>query len=74
MNLERIDSTPDKLDLDSPGRRDYWVRFEHRILVKRGIFKNNIIRKPCNYKLDFETNKEVDIIFKKLTEALNSND
>src|SRR6185437_4178328 len=27
--MERLIVRPDKLDLDSPGRRDYWVALEH---------------------------------------------
>src|SRR5881296_672658 len=27
--MQRIIVRPDKLDLDSPGRRDYWVALEH---------------------------------------------
>src|ERR687893_2234244 len=27
--MTRIIARPDKLDLDSPGRRDYWVALEH---------------------------------------------
>ena len=29
MTMPRIIARPDKLDLDSPGRRDYWVALEH---------------------------------------------
>src|SRR5689334_15739370 len=27
--MERAIARPDKIDLDSPGRRDYWVALEH---------------------------------------------
>ena len=53
---------------------DAFLTIEKHILVKRGIFKNTIIRKPCSYKLDSETNNEVDLIFNKLIEVLNSSD
>ena len=53
---------------------DAFLTIEKYILVKRGIFKNNIIRKPCNYKLDPETISEVDLIFSKLIEAIDSDE
>ena len=53
---------------------DAFLTIEKYILVKRGIFKNSVIRKPCNYKLDHETIKEVDLIFSKLMKALDSDD
>jgi 4-hydroxy-tetrahydrodipicolinate synthase len=53
---------------------DAFLTIEKYILVKRGIFINNIVRKPCNYKLDHETIKEVDLIFSKLMKALDSDD
>ena len=53
---------------------DAFLTIEKYILVKRGIFKNSVIRKPCNYKLDHETIKEVDLIFSKLMRALDSDD
>lgn len=29
LKIDRIPTTPDALDLESPGRHDYWVRLEH---------------------------------------------
>lgn len=49
---------------------DAFVVVEKYLLVKRGIFKNQITRGPVGYKLDEETRSEVDRLFGLLHLAL----
>ena len=49
---------------------DAFLAVEKYLLVKRGIFKNQIMRGPVGYKLDEETRAEVDRLFGLLQEVL----
>lgn len=49
---------------------DAFLAVEKYLLVKRGIFKNQIMRGPIGYKLDEETQAEVDRLFGLLQEVL----
>ena len=53
---------------------DAFLTIHKYILVKRGIFKNMIIREPCSFILDSETKSEVDVIYSKLIEVLKDID
>lgn len=50
---------------------DTFLAVEKYLLVKRGIFKNSIIRGPVGYTLDEETRREVDRLFERLQEAIH---
>ena len=50
---------------------DAFLAVEKYLLVKRGIFKNTIVRGPVGYVLDEETRREVDRLFDQLLVAVN---
>lgn len=50
---------------------DAFLAVEKYLLVKRGIFKNTIIRGPVGYTLDQETRLEIDRLFERLLLAVN---
>lgn len=50
---------------------DAFLAVEKYLLVKRGIFKNTIVRGPAGYKLDEETRQEVDRLFERLMAAMS---
>lgn len=45
---------------------DAFLAVEKYLLVKRGIFKNTLVRGPVGYALDEETRQEVDRLFEQL--------
>jgi dihydrodipicolinate synthase/N-acetylneuraminate lyase len=49
---------------------DAFLAVEKYLLVKRGIFKNRIVRGPVGYTLDEETRGEVDRLFAQLQALL----
>ncbi|MEZ4707446.1 MAG: dihydrodipicolinate synthase family protein [Caldilineaceae bacterium] len=49
---------------------DSFLAVEKYLLVKRGIFKNTLVRGPVGYKLDEETRQEVDRLFAQLQAVL----
>lgn len=49
---------------------DAFLSVEKYLLVKRGIFKNTIVRGPVGFHLDEETRSEVDRLFDLLMQAL----
>jgi 4-hydroxy-tetrahydrodipicolinate synthase len=49
---------------------DAFLAVEKHILVRRGIFKNTLVRGPVGYVLDNETRKEVDRLFDLLMAAV----
>eukprot|EP00913_Durusdinium_trenchii_P028495 g26723.t1 len=51
---------------------DAFLAVEKYLLVKRGIFKNTIVRGPIGYELDAETRTEVDRLFELLIDAVGS--
>lgn len=51
---------------------DAFLAVEKYLLVKRGIFKNAIVRGPVGYTLDRETAKEVDRLFELLMRQLRT--
>lgn len=50
---------------------DAFLAVEKYLLVKRGIFKNQIMRGPVGYKLDEETRAEVDRLYALLQMTLS---
>ena len=50
---------------------DAFLAVEQYLLVKRGIFKNTIVRCPVGYTLDAETRGEIDRLFEQLMAALS---
>lgn len=50
---------------------DAFLAVEKYLLVKRGVFKNAIVRGPVGYRLDEETRREIDRLFELLIEAVN---
>jgi 4-hydroxy-tetrahydrodipicolinate synthase len=50
---------------------DAFLAVEKYLLVKRGIFKNTVVRGPVGYTLDEETRQEVDRLFDRLMAAVN---
>jgi len=50
---------------------DAFLAVEKHLLVKRGIFKNTVIRGPAGYRLDGETRAEVDRLFDRLMATLD---
>jgi dihydrodipicolinate synthase/N-acetylneuraminate lyase len=51
---------------------DAFLAVEKHVLVKRGVFKNAIVRGPVGYTLDRETAKEVDRLFDLLMRQLRT--
>ena len=49
---------------------DAFIAVEKYLLVKRGIFKNSLMRGPVGYTLDAETRSEVDRLFALLQAVL----
>jgi 4-hydroxy-tetrahydrodipicolinate synthase len=49
---------------------DAFLAVEKYLLVKRGVFKNTVVRGPAGYQLDEETRSEVDRLFDQLMSAL----
>lgn len=45
---------------------DAFLAVEKYLLVKRGIFQNELVRGPVGYRLDAETRAEVDRLFERL--------
>ncbi len=50
---------------------DAFLAVEKYLLVKRGIFKNTIVRGPVGFTLDQETRQEIDRLFEQLMAVLN---
>jgi 4-hydroxy-tetrahydrodipicolinate synthase len=50
---------------------DAFVAVEKYLLLKRGIFKNVVVRGPVGYTLDPETCREVDRLFEQLLAVVN---
>jgi 4-hydroxy-tetrahydrodipicolinate synthase len=51
---------------------DAFLAVEKYLLVKRGIFKNRLVRGPVGYVLDEETRREVDRLFDHLMAVVQS--
>ena len=49
---------------------DGFLTVEKHLLVKQGVFKNQIIRGPVGFQLDKETRMEVDRLFEILKSAI----
>jgi 4-hydroxy-tetrahydrodipicolinate synthase len=49
---------------------DAFLAVEKYLLVKRGVFKNDLVRGPVGYRLDPQTRAEVDRLFEQLQTAL----
>lgn len=49
---------------------DAFLAVEKHLLVRQGIFKNTIVRGPVGFRLDQETQREVDRLFERLMEAI----
>ena len=49
---------------------DAFLAVEKHLLVKQGIFKNEIVRGPRSFCLDPETRAEVDRLFERLMRAV----
>lgn len=53
---------------------DAFLAVEKYLLVKRGVFKNTIVRGPVGYRLDEETRLEVDRLFERLMQVVETVD
>ena len=49
---------------------DGFLAVEKHLLVRQGVFKNTIVRRPLGFQLDEETRREVDRLFDLLALAL----
>src|SRR5262245_213739 len=49
---------------------DAVLAVENHLLFRQGIFKNTIVRGPVGFRLDEETQREVDQLFERLIEAI----
>ncbi len=49
---------------------DAFLAVEKYLLVKRGVFKNELVRGPVGYRLDAETRAEIDRLFGLLQKAV----
>jgi len=58
--------------LSLPAGLDGFLAVEKHLLVRQGIFRNEIVRGPRGYVLDPETREEVDRLFDRLMEAAAS--
>jgi len=52
---------------------DAFLAVEKHLLVRQGIFRNEIVRGPVGFRLDDETRAEVDRLFDLLTQTLRTN-
>lgn len=52
------------------GNLDAFLAIEKHLLVRQGVFRNELVRGPRAYVLDGETRREADRLFDLLTEAL----
>jgi 4-hydroxy-tetrahydrodipicolinate synthase len=53
---------------------DGFLAVEKHLLIRRGVFRNEIVRGPVGYKLDDETRREVDRLFDQLMGAVRGGD
>lgn len=51
---------------------DAFLAVEKHLLVRQGIFKNEIVRGPVGFRLDEETRREVDRLFDLLNKEIDS--
>ena len=51
---------------------DAFVAIEKYLLVKQGVFGNEIVRGPVSYELDDETRGEVDRLFDRISSAVRA--
>ncbi len=51
---------------------DAFVAVEKHLLVRQGVFENTVVRGPVGYRLDAETEAEVDRLFDLLREAVDA--
>lgn len=49
---------------------DAFLAVEKHLLVRQGVFRNEVVRGPVGYKLDEETRREVDRLFDLVTIAV----
>lgn len=49
---------------------DGFLAVEKYLLVRQGVFRNTVVRRPTAFRLDDETRAEVDRLFTRLIEAL----
>lgn len=49
---------------------DGFLSVEKHLLVRRGVFRNTVVRGPVGFRLDDETRQEVDRLFDRLIEVL----
>jgi len=49
---------------------DAFLAVEKHLLLRQGIFKNTIVRGPVGFRLNEETQREVDRLFERLMEAI----
>lgn len=54
------------------GNLDSFLAIEKHLLVRQGVFRNELVRGPRAYVLDGETRREADRLFDLLTEALRN--
>jgi 4-hydroxy-tetrahydrodipicolinate synthase len=50
---------------------DAFLAVEKHLLLRQGIFRNTIVRGPVGFRLDKETEREVDQLFDRLTDAIS---
>jgi len=48
---------------------DGFLAVEKHLLVRQGIFKNTLVRGPVGFRLDPETQREIDRLFDRMIEA-----
>ncbi|MFC1607290.1 dihydrodipicolinate synthase family protein [Candidatus Latescibacterota bacterium] len=53
------------------GNLDTYLAVEKYLLVKQGIFRNEIVRQPAAFRLDIETAEEIDRLYALLMETLD---
>ena len=51
---------------------DGFLAVEKYLLKKQGIFQNTVVRGPVSFRLDAETQQEVDRLFELLQEAVRT--
>jgi dihydrodipicolinate synthase/N-acetylneuraminate lyase len=49
---------------------DAFLAVEKHLLLRQGIFKNTIVRGPVGFRLNEETQRQVDRLFERLLEAI----
>ena len=60
------------VELQVGGGLDGFLAIEKHLLVRQGVFKNDIVRRPAAFQLDDATRRQVDALFDQLQQTLDA--